>query len=50
MDYDEILDELGQFTRWHLLQIGLLWLFAATGAFATLSYSFSGDLSYPFVL
>jgi hypothetical protein len=44
MDYDEILEELGQFSRWHLLQIALLWLFACTGAFATLCYSFSGDL------
>ena len=44
MDYDEILEELGQFSRWHLFQISCLWLFAATGAFATLSYSFSGIL------
>lgn len=42
MDYDEILDELGHFSRWHLLHISLLWLFAVTGAFATLSYTFTG--------
>ena len=44
MDYDEILEELGQFTKWHLLQVSLLWLFAITGAFATLCYSFTGKL------
>ena len=44
MDYDAILEELGQFTRWHFMQISLLWLFAVTGAFATLSYSFTGKL------
>ena len=43
MDYDEISDDLGHFTKWHFLQSSLLWLFAATGAFGTLSYSFSGN-------
>ena len=42
MDYDEISDELGHFSKWHFLQSSLLWCFAATGAFGTLSYSFSG--------
>ena len=46
MDYDEILEELGQVTKWHLFQVSLLWLFAITGAFATLCYSFTGKLYF----
>ena len=42
MDYDEILNELGQFSKWHWLQYSIILLFPVTGAFATLSFSFTG--------
>ena len=42
MDYDEILDELGHFSKWHLLYTLLLWPCSAFAAIATMCYSFSG--------
>ena len=42
MDYDAILEEIGQFTRWHQWQFVILTLFQTAAVFATLSYSFSG--------
>ena len=42
MDYDKILDELGHFSKWHLLHTLLLWPCSAFAAIATMCYSFSG--------
>ena len=44
MDYDQILEELGQFSNWHCLQCCLLFLFPMTGSFASISFIFSGKL------
>ena len=46
MDYDEILNELGQFSKWHWLQYSIILLFPVTGAFATLSFSFTGMILF----
>ena len=48
MDYDKILDELGQFSKWHRLHYFLICLLPVTGAFATLSFSFTGKQKYNF--
>ena len=42
MDYDEILDDVGHFSKWHKWQFGILTLFQTAAVFATLSYSFTG--------
>ena len=42
MDYDKILDELGHFSKWHMVQVSLLSTYAIFAAFGILSFSFTG--------
>ena len=42
MDYDKVLEEIGQFSKWHQVQFVILTMFQCAGALATLSYSFAG--------
>ena len=42
MDYDDILQELGQFSRWHFVVTFPLFITMATAAFGILSFSFTG--------
>ena len=42
MDYDKILDEVGHFSKWHILQVSLLSTYAIFAAFGILSFSFTG--------
>ena len=42
MNYDDILEELGQFSRWHFVATFPLFLTMATAALGILSFSFTG--------
>ena len=42
MDYDNILQELGQFSKWHFVVTFPLFITMATAAFGILSFSFTG--------
>ena len=42
MDYDKILDHIGHFSKWHILQVSLLSICAIFAAFGILSFSFTG--------
>ena len=44
MDYDEILQEIGQFSKWHFVVTFPLMLAMGTAAFGILSFSFTGIL------
>ena len=44
MNYDDILEELGELGPWQLLHLALLWLPAGAGGIFVLTYSFSGKL------
>ena len=43
MNYDDILEELGQFSRWHFVATFPLFLTMATAALGILSFSFTGN-------
>ena len=43
MNYDDILEELGEMGRWQLLHLSLLWLPAMAGGIFVLTYSFTGE-------
>ena len=45
MNYDDILEELGESGRWQLLHLALLWLPSMAGGIFVLTYSFSGKYS-----
>ena len=42
MDYDDILEELGELGLWQVLHLFLLWIPAAGNAMWLITYSFSG--------
>ena len=42
MNYDDILEELGELGRWQLLHLSLLWLPAMAGGIFVLTWSFTG--------
>ena len=45
MNYDDILEELGELGPWQILHIVLLWLPAAAAGIFVLTFSFSGNYS-----
>ena len=45
MDYDEILQEIGHFSKWHFVVTFPLMLVMGTAAFGILSFSFTGMLA-----
>ena len=42
MNYDEILEELGELGRWQILNLVLLWIPSIASGMWVLTYSFSG--------
>ena len=42
MDYDDILEELGELGLWQILNLFLLWITYAGAAMWLITYSFSG--------
>ena len=44
MNYDDILEELGELGPWQILHLALLWLPAGAGGIFVLTYSFTGKL------
>jgi hypothetical protein len=42
MNYDDILEELGELGPWHILHLALLWLPAMASGVFVLTYSFTG--------
>ena len=51
MNYDDILEELGELGRWQLLHLSLLWLPAMAGGIFVLTWSFTGKWkSYGYII
>ena len=46
MNYDDILEELGELGPWQILHVLLLWLPPMAGGIIVLTYSFTGTYQY----